>query len=155
MPRHSDGARSGEACPRTFDPGVDAGSPTRTFAKHKIVAGTVLLASVLAGCSDLYFDRRETITFAAGEAVASAQAVQVINPWPSAAYNRSFASNGARVAGAVERYRTCQVVQPVGTITSSTAGYGAAAPTAQLGCAPSPATGPSNAATLTLKPQPY
>jgi len=124
----------------------------KTSASTRVVAGAVLLASVLAGCSDIYYDRRQTVMFGADEAVASAQAVQVIDPWPKAAYERNIAYNGARTAGAVERYRTCQVTQPVGTITSSSSGYGAAAPSAQLGCAPSPATGPSNV--ITLKPQP-
>jgi hypothetical protein len=108
----------------------------RRSDKTRIVAGAVLLASTLAGCSDLYFDRRDTVTFAAGEPVASAQAVQIIDPWPASAYNRNIAYNGARTAGAVERYRTCQVIQPVGTITSSSSGYGAAPPAAQLGCTP-------------------
>ena len=71
--------------------------------KVRVIAGAVLLASLLAGCSDIYYDRRETVSFAAGDSVASAQAVQVIDPWPAAAYNRNIAYNGPRVAGAVER----------------------------------------------------
>ncbi len=111
--------------------------------KMRIVAGAVLLASVLAGCSDLYYDRRETVTFAAGDSVASAEAVQMIDPWPKASANRNIAYNGAHVAGAVERYRTCQVIQPQGTLTSTA--YGAAGSgqqTAQLGCTPAPAASP-------------
>jgi hypothetical protein len=98
---------------------VNAGSPTRTCAKSKLVAGAVLLGSLLAGCSDLYYDRRETVTFAAGNSVASAQAVQGIDPWPAAAYNRNIAYNGPRVAGAIERYRTGKIIEPKGTGTSS------------------------------------
>ena len=135
MPRRSDKASacSGE---------VATGSPMRTCAKTRVVAGAVLLASVLAGCSDLYYDRRQTVLFGADEAVASAQAVQVIDPWPAASSNRNIAYNGARVAGAVERYRTCQVIQPQGTITSSSSGYSAAPQAAQLGCTPAPAAPP-------------
>lgn len=106
--------------------------------KTRVVAGAVLLASILAGCSDIYYDRRETVSFAANDASATAQAVQIIDPWPAAAYNRNIAYNGAHVAGAVERYRTCQVIQPQGTITSNTYRTGNAAPTAQLGCTPPP-----------------
>ena len=82
MPRRSDKASacSGE---------VATGSPMRTCAKTRVVAGAVLLASVLAGCSDLYYDRRQTVLFGADEAVASAQAVQVIDPWPAASANRT------------------------------------------------------------------
>jgi hypothetical protein len=102
------------------------------------VAGAVLLGSILAGCSDLYYDRRETVSFAAHDATATAQAVQVIDPWPAAAYNRNIAYNGAHAAGAVERYRTCQVIQPQGSITSNAYGIAAGPPTAQLGCTPQP-----------------
>jgi hypothetical protein len=83
------------------------------------VAGAVLLAALLGGCSDLYYDRRETVTFAANDATATAQAVQVIDPWPAAAYNRNIAYNGPRVAGAVERYRTGKIIFPSGSPTSS------------------------------------
>jgi hypothetical protein len=116
MPRRSDktSACSGE---------VDAGSPTKTCAKTKLVAGAVLLASLLAGCSDIYYDRRETVSFAAADAVATAQAVQVIDPWPPAASNRNIAYNGPRVAGAIERYRTGRIIEPKGTGTSSGYAY--------------------------------
>ena len=81
-------------------------------AKRRLIAGAVLLASLLAGCSDIYYDRRETMSFAAGDATATAQAVQTIDPWPAAAYNRNIAYNGPRVAGAIERYRTGKIIQP-------------------------------------------
>ena len=97
----------------------------------RIVAGAVLLASCLAGCSDLYYDRRETVSFAAGDSVASAQAVQVIDPWPPAAYNRNIAYNGPRVAGAIERYRTGRIIEPKGTGTSSS--YTPSGPSGQGG----------------------
>jgi hypothetical protein len=138
MPWRSDktSARSGESLPRTRC-GVDAGSPTRTCAKSKLVAGAVLLASLLAGCSDIYYDRRETVSFAAGDAPATAQAVQVIDPWPPAAYNRNIAYNGPRVAGAIERYRTGKIIEPKGTGTSS--GYASAPAIGQGGGAPNAA----------------
>jgi hypothetical protein len=103
-------------------------SDNKTRAKGRVIAGAVLLASMLGGCSDLYYDRRETVTFAAGDSVATAQAVQTIDPWPPAAYNRNIAYNGPRVAGAVERYRTGKIIEPKGTGTSS--GY---APAPQVG----------------------
>src|SRR4030088_2679090 len=89
--------------------------------KARTVAAAVLLGSFLAGCSDLYYDRRETVTFAAGDAVASAQATQTIDPWPPASANRNIDSNGARLVGAIERHRTGQIIQPRGASTS--AGY--------------------------------
>ena len=91
----------------------------RRSDKMKIVTVAVLLGATLAGCSDIYYDRRETISFGADEAVASAQATQIIDPWPAAASRRDHSTNGPRVAGAIERYRTGKIIQPVGTGTST------------------------------------
>jgi hypothetical protein len=109
----------------------------------RVVAGAVLLASALAGCSDIYYDRRETVTFAAGDSVASDQAVQVIDPWPRAAYDRNIAYNGPRVAGAVERYRTGKIIPPSGTGTSGS--YTPSGPSAQGGGAQNSAGASSSA----------
>ena len=111
--------------------------------KTRVVAGAVLLASALAGCSDIYYDRRETVSFAAGDSVASAQAVQVIDPWPPAAYNRNIAYNGPRVAGAIERYRTGKIIEPKGTGTSSS--YSSSSPSGQGGGAANSAGASSSA----------
>ena len=109
---------------------------SRLTNKTRIVAGAVLLGSVLAGCSDIYYDRRDTVSFAAYDATAAAQAAQVIDFWPAESANRSHASNGAVVAGALDRYRTCQVVPPKPSSTSGN--YNNAQPMAQLGCTPAP-----------------
>lgn len=106
----------------------------RRSDRIRIVAAAVLVGSLLAGCSDIYYDRRETVSFAANDATASAQATQIINPWPAASADRSHLSDGAVVAGAVERYRTCQVVQPRPTTTSGT--YNTQATPPQPGCTP-------------------
>jgi hypothetical protein len=110
----------------------------------RIGAG-VLLAAMLAGCSDLYYDRRETVSFGANDAVATALAAQTIDPWPPSSANRNIAANGVVVQSAVERYRTCQVIPPKGT--SSTAGYGTAPQATQPGCTPAPAAAASAATT--------
>jgi len=112
----------------------------------RIGAG-VLLAATLAGCSDLYYDRRETVSFSANDAMATALATQTVDPWPPASANRNIAANGVVVQSAVERYRTCQVIQPKGTSTSGTVGYGNAPQAAQPGCTPQPAAAASATAT--------
>ena len=99
--------------------------------KTRVVAGAVLLASMLAGCSDIYYDRRETVSFAVNDATATAQAVQGVDPWPAAAYNRNVTYNGPRVAGAIERYRTGKIIEPKGTATGS--GYAPSSPSGQGG----------------------
>ena len=83
------------------------------------IAAALGLGAMLAGCSDLYFDRRETILFGAEDAVAANIAVQTRDPWPPASANRSAPANGERVAAAIARYRTGRVFMPIGTGTSS------------------------------------
>ena len=117
--------------------------PWRSETKTRAVTGAVLLASLLGGCSDIYYDRRETVSFAANDSVATAQAVQTIDPWPPAASNRNIAYNGPRVAGAVERYRTGKIIEPQGTGTSS--GY-APAPQAGQGGGAANSAGAASAA---------
>ena len=90
----------------------------RPRSLHKL-APALLMTVVLGACSDLYWDRREEVSFQAGNAVASNVAVETIDPWPPEAANRRIAANGPLVQGAIERYRTNKVIPPQGTGTSS------------------------------------
>jgi len=92
------------------------GTPAATMA-FVIVAGTML-----AGCSDIYFDRRETIALGADDHIAADQVVQMIDPWPPHSGNRNIAFNGEKMQSAIERYRTNKVIPPVDT-GSSSSGY--------------------------------
>ena len=85
----------------------------------RTIAPALLIAALLGACSDIYYDRREGVSFQAGNAVASNVAVETIDPWPAAAANRGIPGNGQLVQGAIERYRTNKVVPPQGTGTSS------------------------------------
>jgi hypothetical protein len=93
------------------------------------VLGTVL-GAMLGGCSDMYYDRRDTISLASGEAMAANRVTHIIDPWPPHAANRNIAYNGEKAAVASERYRTGRVIAPVNATTSSAA-YTQAAQQAQ------------------------
>ena len=79
------------------------------------------LALLLAGCSE-YLDRREGVTLNAGDAVATDEVTQMVDPWPRDAGNRNISFNGERMQSAVARYRTGKVVPPVGMETSTAYG---------------------------------
>jgi hypothetical protein len=81
----------------------------------------VLAGTMLAGCSDIYFDRRETVALGADDHVASNRVAQMIDPWPRDVGTRDIAFNGEKMQSAVERYRTGRVILPVNVTTSSTA----------------------------------
>src|SRR5271163_4061729 len=77
------------------------------------IAAALALAATLAGCSDLYMDRRDSIALSAGDAVAANQTAQMYDPWPAHSGNVNHATNGQRMQSAVERYRTNAVTPPV------------------------------------------
>ena len=75
--------------------------------------------TLAAGCSDIYYDRRDTVALTAGDAVASNIAVHTIDVWPIGAGDQRIVTSGQKAQGAVERYRTNKVTPPHGTGTSS------------------------------------
>jgi hypothetical protein len=92
-------------------------SPSRTSALAILIAA----AATLGGCSDIYYDRRESIAVGAGDAIETNKVTQVVDPWPPYVNNRNFAFNGQRMQAAHERYRHNKVITPVNVTTSSTA----------------------------------
>jgi hypothetical protein len=97
------------------------------LSRSRIKLGTCVLiaATALTGCSDLYLDRRESISVSAGDDVYSNQVAQMVDPWPPVSANKNIAFDGQRMQAAVERYRTNKITVPIGPMTSS-AGYQAA-----------------------------
>jgi len=106
------------------------GTPRARAARATLLA---LAGLGLAGCNDIhtsygtdigrtYLERRETVSFGAGDAVAANKVLQMQDPWPVASADRNLTTHGHVAAGAIERYRTGRVTIPVGMRTSS-AGY--------------------------------
>jgi hypothetical protein len=79
----------------------------------RAIAAAVTFGVMLAGCSDIYYDRRETIALSAGDAVAANAVEQMADPWPPNSGNPNIAYNGQKMQSAVERYRTGKVIPPV------------------------------------------
>lgn len=104
-------------------------------SRIKLGSCALIAATALAGCSDLYLDRRESIQLSAGDDLYSNQVTHMVDPWPAASANRNIAFDGQKIQSAVERYRTNKVIPPVNSTTSS-AGYAQAAPA--LAAAPKP-----------------
>ena len=77
------------------------------------IAAALLLGALLAGCSDVYFDRRDTIALGGGDSVASNQVAEMVDPWPAHSNDKNLTFNGERMQRAVECYRIDKVTQPV------------------------------------------
>ena len=91
-------------------PGING---ARLVGASRGIAGAVMFGAVLAGCSDVYFERRESIALGAGDAVAANQVEQMVDPWPPNSNNKNLTFNGERMQRAVECYRIDKVTQPV------------------------------------------
>jgi hypothetical protein len=59
------------------------------------------LGLALSGCSNQYFERKDTVTFSAGDAVAWNNAQQIPDPAPRVAYNTNIPTTGERAVNAV------------------------------------------------------
>ena len=103
----------------------------------------LLLGTTLGGCSDIYFDRRDTISLVSGEAMAANRVTHTIDPWSAASERNNIAYNGEKAATAAERYRTGRVIPPVNATTSSAA-YSQAAQQAQSTANSQASSAPSN-----------
>lgn len=94
------------------------------MSSRLIGAGAVLLLA--AGCNTVD-PRTGSVDRSFGEAVAWNKAVQTVNPDPVATADATQpGSDGAKAAGASQRYRTDRVkqVQEIGTSSGSGAGSG-------------------------------
>ena len=90
-------------------------------ARTRTLAVVVAVGAVLGGCSDIYFDRRETVLLGANDAVEGNKVVHMVDPWPRSSANRDLAFDGERMQAAQERYRHNRVIRPVNVTTSSAA----------------------------------
>ena len=108
-------------------------SQPRTKSAGRAIAAAVVLGALLAGCSDIYYDRRETISLGAEDAVASNMAEEMVDPWPRYSSNNNLAFNGERMQRAVECYRKDKVTQPA-DLNPSTDSSAPASPAAGDAC---------------------
>jgi hypothetical protein len=93
----------------------------------RVLVLTTALATLLAACSE-YLDRRDTLSLNGGDALASNQVTQVVDPWPRNSANRNIAFNGQRMQAAVQRYRENRVFAPRGIGTSGAYGQSSSSP---------------------------
>jgi hypothetical protein len=93
------------------------------MSRNKSLLVLALAATTLTGaCTDMYLDRRDSVSFGAGDAVAVNKITQMIDPWPPYAGNRNIAFDGERMQAAAERYRTNKVT-PLSTAATSSVQY--------------------------------
>jgi len=96
-----------------------AGATRATMAL--VVVSIAGLGAMLGGCSDIYFDRRDTVALGANDHIDTNRVAQMIDPWPRNVGKREIAFDGQKMQSAVERYRNGRTQPPVNVTTSSTA----------------------------------
>ncbi|MEJ2379377.1 MAG: hypothetical protein P8Y53_18835 [Pseudolabrys sp.] len=92
-----------------------------------------LLLTALNGCSD-YLRRSDFISPTAGDAIATDQITQMVDPWPRVSAQRNIGFDGQRMENAVERYHTNRTYPPNKEGTSNS--YAASSSSASGGGAP-------------------
>ena len=117
--------------------------PSNTKARG--AAFVLMTSTILAGCSDIYFDRREAIVPSAGDAMAANRVTHMVDPWPPYSANRNIAFSGEVMQRAQERYREGRVIPPVNATTSSVAYQRAQATAANTSSQVNHSTGPAPA----------
>lgn len=68
------------------------------------ILGFAAVSLALSGCSNQYFERKDTVTFSAGDAVAWNKAQQIVDPTPRSAYNTNIVTPGESAARAGADY---------------------------------------------------
>ncbi len=66
--------------------------------------GAAAVALALSGCSNQYFERKDTVTFSAGDAVAWNNAQMIPDPAPRSAYDTNIVTPGETAARAGNDY---------------------------------------------------
>ena len=88
--------------------------------RNKGPALLALAATMMLGaCTDMYLDRRDAVSFGAGDAVAANKVTHMVDPWPERAGDRNIGHSGERMAAAAERYRTGKVTPLASASTTS------------------------------------
>jgi len=83
-----------------------AGTAFAASVTNPVALAAALVATILtAGCAE-YTDRRESISYTSGDAVAANKALQVIDPWDRRAAWIDIDQDGNRAVSAVDIYRS-------------------------------------------------
>ena len=91
----------------------------KTKLACKAVTIGVTLGTVLGACSDIYYDRRDTVALGADDHIAVNRVAQMVDPWSNNVAKKNFAFNGERLQASVERYRRHEVIRPVSPTTQT------------------------------------
>jgi hypothetical protein len=74
------------------------------MARAEVKFAVAVAVCGLAAC-DKYVDRRDQVTFGAGDAVAFNRAAQIIDPWPEASRNLRQSGRGEQAEAALAKLR--------------------------------------------------
>jgi hypothetical protein len=81
-----------------YQPGYHPGTPAH-YLRYRVLAPD-------------WFERRDTITLQAGDALAANKAMQMHDPWPPYVHDRHILYHGEMIAGAIERYKADRIKEP-------------------------------------------
>jgi hypothetical protein len=65
----------------------------------------ILAGAGMSACSNAYFERKDTLTFAQGDSVETNKALQIPDPWPKGSQNTNIPMDPVKAAQAMYKYR--------------------------------------------------
>jgi hypothetical protein len=95
---------------------------SKSLAARSLAVLALAATTLLGACTDMYLDRRDTVSFGAGDAVAVNKVTHMVDPWPVRAGDRNIPHDGERMQAAAERYRTGKTT-PLSTAATSSVQY--------------------------------
>jgi hypothetical protein len=65
----------------------------------------ILAGASLSACSNIYYERKDSVTFSNGDSVEANKALQVADPWPKGSQNTNIPMDPVKAAQAMYKYR--------------------------------------------------
>ena len=121
---------------RVFAKQMDCRVEHGTHTPRAALALALVVAGMLSACSDIYYDRRETVALGADDHIASNRVAQMIDPWPAYVGNKNLAFSGDRMQAAADRYRRNCVIPPYPIGTTALGVQQQAVQASAAGCLP-------------------
>jgi uncharacterized membrane protein YgcG len=71
----------------------------------KTAAFLIVIGATLGACSNMYYERKDSVTMSNGDSVEANRALQIADPWPKGSQNTNIPMDPVKAAQAMYKYR--------------------------------------------------
>lgn len=98
----------------------------------------ILAGAGLSACSNMYYERKDSITLSHGDSIETNKVLQIADPWPKGSQNTNIPMDPVKAAQAMYKYRCGVSSQGINGSFNAMSAAGMQAPTGNGGVAASP-----------------